>query len=221
MDIFADDINCYAGKVEEYRWTLVSEGTMLAPVVGSPSAFVAQRVSPTRWLVPAPPLRANYELGNYEGAPWLIVENLAFVPRPVWIVEGESKDPYYNFGKVIMYFDKDMYRIYWKLVHNRAGEYFYNAMCGYTFAVSPDRTFSAVSPAIVVGVNDKANRAARPQGRWKSIGGHWSQRGRRSHRWLVAPLPSSPSVSARRAGSFRLHPFGRTTSSAPMRGHPG
>ena len=95
-----------------------------------------------------------------KGAPWLLVENVAYVPRPAWIVEGESKDPYYNFGKVIMYFDQDMYRIYWKLVHNRAGEYFYNAMCGYTFAVSPDRTFSAVVPTVVVGVNDKENRAA-------------------------------------------------------------
>ncbi len=163
LDIFADDINCYAGKVEEYRWRLVGEGRTLAPVMGSPYGTVADRSGSTRWLAPTPPVRANYELTNgrkTKGAPWLLVENVAFVPRPAWIVEGESKDPYYNFGKVIMYFDKDMYRIYWKMVHNRAGEYFYNAMCGYTFAVSPDRTFSAVAPTVVVGVNDKANRAA-------------------------------------------------------------
>ena len=160
MDIFADDINCYAGRVEEYRWKLIGEGKTLAPVVGGPGARVAGRASPTRWLVPSPPLPANYEKPGQRGAPWLIVENLAFVPRPAWIVEGESKDPYYNFGKVVMYFDKEMYRIYWKLVHNRAGEYFYNAMCGYMFSVSEDRTFSAVAPTVVVGVNDKANRAA-------------------------------------------------------------
>jgi hypothetical protein len=161
MDIFADDINCYAGKVEDYRWKLVGEGTTLAPVAGGPYALEAQADGPTRWLIPTPPLPANYERSTKgKGAPWLIVDNLALVPRPAWIVEGESKDPYYNFGKVIMYFDKDMYRIYWKLVHNKAGEYFYNAMCGYTFAVSPDRTFSTVAPTVVVGVNDKANRAA-------------------------------------------------------------
>ena len=66
-----------------------------------------------------------------------------------------SSDPYYNFGKVIMYMDKDLYRIYWKLVHNRAGEYFYNAMCAYHFSKSADGTFSAVTPNLVVGVNDK------------------------------------------------------------------
>jgi hypothetical protein len=160
MDIFADDINCYAGRIEEYSWKLIGEGKTLAPVVGGPEAVVARPTSPTRWLVPIPPLPAGYERPEQSGAPWLIVENLAFVPRPAWIVEGESKDPYYNFGKVVMYFDKEMYRIYWKLVHNKAGEYFYNAMCGYTFTVSSDRTFSAVAPTVVVGVNDKANRAA-------------------------------------------------------------
>ncbi len=162
LDIFADDINCYAGKVEDYVWRLVGEGTTLAPVVLGPYAVTANQESTTRWRAPTPPLTASFELpaGERKGAPWLIVDTLAFVPRPAWVVEGESKDPYYNFGKVIMYFDKELYRIYWKLVHNKAGEYFYNAMCGYTFIVSADATVSAVAPTVVVGVNDKANRAA-------------------------------------------------------------
>src|SRR5215475_9222578 len=82
------------------------------------------------------------------------------IPRPVRILEGKSEDPYYNFGKVILYMDKDMYRIYWKLVHNRAGEYFYNAMCAYHWSKSDDGNFTAVTPNMVVGVNDKTNRAA-------------------------------------------------------------
>ena len=167
MDIFADDINCYAGKVETYKWKLVGEAHTLAPVVSQPYALPQRAVSPTRWLIDTPPLRANFEAGkDHKGAPWLITGNLVFVPRPAWIVEGVSTDPYYNFGKVVMYFDQEMYRIYWKLVSNRAGEYFYNAMCGYTFAETADRSFSGVLPSLVVGVNDKTNRAAiggRPQ----------------------------------------------------------
>jgi hypothetical protein len=53
-----------------------------------------------------------------------------------------------------------MYRIYWKLVHNRAGEYFYNAQCSYHWSKSDDGSFSAVTQNSVVGVNDKTNRAA-------------------------------------------------------------
>jgi hypothetical protein len=160
MDIFADDINCYAGKVETYKWKLVGEGRVLAPVVAQPYALPQRAVSPTRWTIDTPPLPARFEDGAGKGAPWLITGGLAFVPRPVWIVEGQSTDPYYNFGKVIMYFDQEMYRIYWKIVSNRAGEYFYNAMCGYTFGETEDRSFSAVLPSVVVGVNDKTNRAA-------------------------------------------------------------
>jgi hypothetical protein len=158
LDIFADDLNCYAGKVEYYQWKLVGEQTILAPLL-RPYPFPMKSVSPTRQLIDTPYMPAGYEVPNAKGAPWWIQENLLFVPRPVWVVEGQSSDPYYNFGKVIMYFDREMYRIYWKQVHNRAGEYFYTAMCGYHF-VKNDETFSAVFPNLVVGVNDKTNRAA-------------------------------------------------------------
>jgi uncharacterized protein DUF1329 len=158
LDIFADDLNCYAGKVEYYNWKLVGEGAILAPVL-QPYPFQMKSVSPTRQTIDVPYMKAGYEVPGSKGVPWWIQENLVFVPRKVWIVEGQSSDPYYNFGKVIMYFDQEMYRIYWKMVHNRAGEYFYTAMCGYHF-VKNDETFSAVFPNLVVGVNDKTNRAA-------------------------------------------------------------
>jgi hypothetical protein len=160
LDIFGDDLNCYAGKVEYYKWKLVGEQNILAPVI-SPKAFPQKPTSSsTRFDVDIPYLKGAYETPGAKGAPWLIVDNLVLVPRPVWVLEGESTDPYYNFGKVIMYIDKDMYRIYWKLVHNRAGEYFYNAMCAYHWSKSADGNFSAVTPNMVVGVNDKTNRAA-------------------------------------------------------------
>lgn len=159
LDIFSDDLNCYAGKVEYYKWKMSGEGEVLAPIVG-PYALKQQKVGPSRFDVAIPYLRGAYETPGSEGAPWQITENLVFVKRPVWILEGESTDPYYNFGKVIMYVDKDMSRIYWKSVHNRAGEYFYTAMCGYHFSKSDDGTFSATTPNLVMGVNDKTDRAA-------------------------------------------------------------
>ncbi|MFN8545386.1 MAG: DUF1329 domain-containing protein [Candidatus Binatia bacterium] len=159
LDIFADDLNCYAGKIEYYKWKLIGEGKILAPVL-RPEPFQMKPTSnPTRFSVDIPYMKAGYEIGGSKGAPWWIQENLAFVARPVWIVEGQSTDPYYNFGKVVMYFDKEMYRIYWKLVHNRAGEYFYTAACGYHF-VKNDEAYHAVFPNLVIGVNDKVNRAA-------------------------------------------------------------
>jgi uncharacterized protein DUF1329 len=159
LDIFADDLNCYAGKIEYYQWKLVGEGSILAPVIQPYPFKMGPGPSPTRFTVATPYSTAAYEKAGSKGAQWWPQENVVFVPRPVWIIEGQSSDPYYNFGKVIMYFDKEIYRIYWKMVHNRGGEYFYTAMCAYHF-VKNDETFHAVFPNFVVGVNDKTNRAA-------------------------------------------------------------
>ncbi len=158
LDIFADDLNCYGGKIEYYQWKYVGEGKVLAPVL-QPYPYAMKQVNPTRYTIDTPYVKAGYEVPGSKGAPWWPNENLVFVARPVYIVEGQSSDPYYNFGKVIMYFDKELYRIYWKQVHNRAGEYFYTAMCGYHF-VKDAETFSAAFPSMVMGVNDKTNRSA-------------------------------------------------------------
>jgi len=158
LDIFGDDLNCYGGKIEYYKWKLIGEGNVLAPVL-SPNPMPQKKVTETRSEVEIPYFKGAYETPGAKGAPWLIVENLQMIPRPVWILEGQSEDPYYNFGKVIMYMDKDMYRIWWKLVHNRAGEYFYNAMCAYHWSSNADGSFTTVTPNMVVGVNDKTNRA--------------------------------------------------------------
>lgn len=159
LDIFSDDLNCFAGKPEYYKWKLIGEGKVLAPIIG-PYALPQKQDSETRWDVQIPYLKAGYETAGHEGANWLITENLTMVERPAWILEGFSTDPYYNFGKVIMYVDKDMGRIYWKDVHNRAGEYFYTAMCGYHFSNNEDGSYGVVTPNLVMGVNDKTNRAA-------------------------------------------------------------
>jgi len=160
LDIFGDDLNCYGGKVEYYKWKLIGEQNILAPVL-SPDPLKMKSVagSDTRYEVEIPYFKGAYETPGAKGIPWLVVENLVLIPRPVWVLEGEAEDPYYNFGKVIMYMDKDLYRIWWKLVHNRAGEYFYNAMCAYHWSKNDAGDFTAVTPNMVVGVNDKTNRA--------------------------------------------------------------
>ncbi len=159
LDIFSDDLNCYAGKPEYYKWKLVGEQKIFAPIVG-PYALEQTKSGDSRYEVNIPYLKGGYETPGNEGAPWQITENLVLVERPAWVLEGESTDPFYNFGKVIMYVDKEMNRIYWKQVHNRAGEYFYTAMCSYHWSKSEDGSFGATTPNMVMGVNDKTDRAA-------------------------------------------------------------
>ncbi len=159
IDLFPDDGNCYGGKIEYMKWTLKGRGKILAPVMG-PYAFPLRALTPTRFAVDIPATRAAYETPGAQGVPWEIVDGLVYVPRDVWIVEGESTDPQYNFARVVFYVDAEMYQIHWKLVYNRAGEYFYNAACSHHWAKNADDTFSAVANDLVIGVNDKTNTAA-------------------------------------------------------------
>ena len=41
LDIFADDLNCYGGKIEYYKWKLIGEGKILRRVL-SPEAVPAE-----------------------------------------------------------------------------------------------------------------------------------------------------------------------------------
>ena len=159
MDLYPDDGNCYAGKVESMKWTLRGRGKILAPVMGA-YAFPTRPLTATRFAVDIPTTRAAYETPGAKGAPWQIVDGVVYVPREAWIVEAESTDPQYNFARVVFYFDTEMYQIHWKLVYNRAGEYFYNAACSHHWAKSADDTYAAVANDLVIGVNDKTNTAA-------------------------------------------------------------
>ena len=51
----------------------------------------------------------------------------ALVPRPVWIVEAVPKNPYYLYGKQVMYLDKETGRGYWKNKYDWKG----NALVNY------------------------------------------------------------------------------------------
>jgi hypothetical protein len=88
-----------------------------------------------------------------------LTAGVTLAPRPVWIVEGRTEDPYNSFGAIILYVDREMYRTYWKLVYNRRGEYFYNAMCAYQWSAAPDGAFAAVTPALFIGVGDSEDEA--------------------------------------------------------------
>ncbi len=159
LAVYHEDLGGFGSKLEYFKWRFIGEGETLASMT-STSPLPLSRVGDSRFEVSPPQVRAAYEVPGSRGIPWLVVEGANMVRRPVWIVEGRSEDPYHNFGKVVLYIDKEMYRIYWKLVYDRAGEYFYNAMFSYYWSRSEDGSMAAVTPGFLVGVNDRTNRAA-------------------------------------------------------------
>ncbi len=67
--------------------------------------------------------------------------------------------------------DKEMYRIWWKLVHNRAGEYFDNAMYAYHWSKNADGSFTNVTPDMVVGMTTRPTADV-----WRDVTAHSSSK---------------------------------------------
>ena len=107
---------------------------------------------------------AVFETPGATGAGWFTLDNV-YVQRPVWIVEGTPKDPYYEAGKIVLYVDRDLYHGYYKLSFNKAGELYRTNFCGQAWGRSTDGAFAAPTALLMLGVNEKENRGT-PAGRY-------------------------------------------------------
>ncbi len=100
----------------------------------------------------------GFEDPGWQGAKWAPVEGLCS-PRPVWIVEGEPKDPYYNFGKIVFYMDKEAKNLWFKMLYDRAGEYWKTLLAVNAFHVSPSGETSIGYLDYYIMVDDKTKHS--------------------------------------------------------------
>ena len=164
-EVYGDDADCYDGKVEYFAWHLIGTGEVIGPLgTDSPYARPLTRDKGDRWIMEVPYNRAVYEASGATGAPWLTLDNV-FVRRPVWIVEGTPRDPYYDVGKVVLYIDRELYHAYYKIGYTKAGEQFQTNFCGTGWGRTPDGRFAAPSAFLMTGVNERENRGT-PTGRY-------------------------------------------------------
>lgn len=137
-DLSQDDGPYFDGKPEEFDFKLLGDGWILGTF---DNRGIDDPVFPTRLTpnMPVSPLidssetgwRTSYPVLNQiaaqdrEGAgkglvAWAPLQ-IALVARPVWIVEATPKNPYYLYGKQVMYLDKDSFRGYWKSKYDWKG----------------------------------------------------------------------------------------------------
>ena len=166
FEVHGDDADCYDGKISYFDWKVTRAGEVIGPLGSdTPYALTLKKETPTRWFMDIPYNAAVYETAGAKGAGWLTLKNV-FVRRPVWIVEGTPRDPYYEAGKIVMYVDRELYHAYYKIGYTRAGEQYQTNFCGNVWGRTPDGTFAAPSSLLMTGVNEKENRGT-PTGRFK------------------------------------------------------
>ncbi len=165
FEVQGDDADCYDNKTSYFTWKLVREGEVIGPIGSdNPYPYELRDESASRRVMDVPYNRAVFETPGATGAGWFTLDN-AYIKRPVWIVEGTPKDPYYEAGKIILYIDRDLYHGYYKLSFNKGGDLYRTNFCGQSWGRSRDGGFSAPSALLMLGVNEKENRGT-PAGRY-------------------------------------------------------
>jgi hypothetical protein len=162
-DLVQDDGLLWAGKNQSFHWRLTGEQEVLVPTVAPDLVhLVAGASGPNGQEWRSPPTYPGAQLGwqtpGWRGAPWLL-GNAVWVRRPVWVVEGVPKDPYYNYGRQIFYVDRGIYKIYYKIVYTPSGEYWKTLFNDFGMAATPDDTERQVITAAAIAVDDRAQHA--------------------------------------------------------------
>ena len=159
-DMCADDNWGYAGKVGAFDWKVVRKEEKLLPFdEGDPIRLFLnddgewETISENRKLV------LGYETKGYQGAPWFPI-NVVYVKRPTYVLEIRAKDSYYNYGTQYLWVDADVYMPTYKVIHDRAGDYW---KCGMTVMLalsSGDGKMRMVAPAAQLAVDDRSQHAS-------------------------------------------------------------
>ncbi len=165
FEVQGDDADCYDNKTSYFSWKLVRADEVIGPL-GSDTPYARPLTDepPSRRVMALPYNAAVYETPGAKGAGWFPLGNV-YAKRPVWIVEGTPRDPYYESGHIVLYVDRDLYTGYYKLSYNQAGELYRTNFCGAAWGRSADGSFAAPTALLMLGVNEKENRGT-PAGRF-------------------------------------------------------
>jgi hypothetical protein len=163
-----DDFGTFAGRIHYFDWKLVGVKEALVPYT-FPTPKVWEPVQPQGFLLPANenavimPWRGQSKLYDQSGQQWTGAAwwptNLYLTRRPVWILELTPKDPYYSYGRQILWIDQELFFGYYKEIYNRAGEYWKTIIRGGGTALNEDKTFSTTQTDFLMALDDRMNMA--------------------------------------------------------------
>jgi hypothetical protein len=181
--IARDDAYGWAGKIQYMNWKLLGVKEMLVPIApsGIEKTMVAGDPAPKKlpndlnlikdkgeispgqvaritWA-PEERLLAGYEQEGWTGAAWAPA-NLKLAKRQCWVVEATPKDPYYAYGRRVLYIDKTAYWAYWATLYDRAGGYWKTLLWMDKMAYTPGRDMTVRHPFWGMAEDVRQNRAS-------------------------------------------------------------
>ena len=162
-DVTLDDALVWAGKNQSFTWKLVGSKEILVPAMSlDPQPLHPGKAwkNGNEWVT-GPDyhgVRWGYEVDGWSGAPWAAT-NAFWVKRPVWVVEGHPRDPYYSYGRQLFYVDRDTFQAHVKVIDTPAGEHWKTVLADLGMSCAPknERCYPVVAMSLFV--DDKNDRA--------------------------------------------------------------
>jgi Protein of unknown function (DUF1329) len=163
-----DDGGTFSGKIHYFTWKLIGQQDALVPyTLPTPKHWKKTErglllpADENAAIMPWPGKSKMFDRGNgqWAGAAWWPT-NLYLTKRPVWLVEAVAKDPYYAYGRQIIWIDKELFRGYYKEVYDRAGQYWKTILVGGGQAISEDGVFSTRQADFGLALDEHAATAA-------------------------------------------------------------
>ncbi len=156
-DACLDDNWVFGGKNSSFEWKLVEEKTILAPFE-SINQLTLKEIPKEGKLLPDTSVKFGFEISGWQGKAYAPVNPL-YSPRPSWVLEGNPKDPYYNYGKQFFYVDKETFTIAYKVVYDPAGQYWKITHVVQNYSVAPHGMTSIGAFHVYHTVDDRTKHA--------------------------------------------------------------
>ncbi len=163
-----DDGGTFSGKIHYFTWKLIGEQEALVPyTLPTPKIWKKTErglllpADDNAAIMPWPGKSKMFDRSGiqWQGAAWWPT-NLYLTKRPVWLVEAVAKDPYYAYGRQVIWIDKELFRGYYKEVYDRAGRYWKTILVGGGQALSEDGVFSTRQADFGLALDEHAATAA-------------------------------------------------------------
>ncbi len=166
-DLCLDDPWIYDGKVSSFTWKLLRKQEGLVPYAFKEVQPLIKESDVCVSSEGTPCLEMGYERKDAQTAPWFPSDKTPFVwaKRPVYVLEGRSKDPYYNYGRQIFWMDAGNNFVFpFKVIYDRADEYWKNEWLVYGALSTEDGNITTHLPHYMLVVDDRTDHATQLQG---------------------------------------------------------
>ncbi len=156
-DACIDDNWLFGGKNASFEWKLAQEKTILVPFESS-NKLTLKEIPEEGKLLPNTSTQFGFEIKGWQGMAYALI-NPVYCPQPVWVLDGKPKDPYYNYGNHDFYVDKETFTIVYKVVYDKAGEYWKTTRAVQNYAVAPNGMTSIGAFHIYHSLDDRTKHA--------------------------------------------------------------